>query len=53
MLCIMHDTSSVSTPCHLLQVREAVLTSALLRLPSSMSRKQKESRVDHILEELV
>ncbi|CAL5229378.1 g12692 [Coccomyxa viridis] len=33
-------------------VREAVLTSALLRLPSSMSRAQKESRVDHILEEL-
>ena len=35
------------------QVREAVLTSALLRLPSTMSRAQKESRVDQILAELV
>ena len=34
------------------QVREAILTSALLRLPGTMSRAQKEHRVDQILAEL-
>jgi hypothetical protein len=35
------------------QVREAILTSALLRLPKTMSRAHKEARVDEILAELV
>ena len=35
-----------------MQVREAILTSALLRLPGTMSRAQKEHRVDQILAEL-
>ena len=35
------------------QVREAILTSALLRLPKTMSRAHKEARVDQILAELV
>ena len=34
-------------------MREAILTSALLRLPKTMSRAHKEARVDQILAELV
>ena len=34
-------------------MREAILTSALLRLPKTMSRAHKEVRVDQILAELV
>ena len=33
-------------------VRESILTSALLKLPMSMTRKEKETRVDSVLEEL-
>jgi ATP-binding cassette subfamily G (WHITE) protein 2 len=33
-------------------VRESILTSALLKLPISMTRKEKEARVDSVLEEL-
>ena len=33
-------------------VRESIATSAYLKLPSSMSRKEKESRIDAVLEEL-
>lgn len=39
-------------PALCVQVREAILTSALLRLPGTMSRAQKEHRVDQILAEL-
>ena len=34
-------------------VREAIMTSAQLRLPQSMSRAEKRRRVDHIIAELV
>ena len=34
-------------------VREAIMTSAQLRLPQSMSRAEKRRRVDHIITELV
>jgi ABC-type multidrug transport system ATPase subunit len=33
-------------------VRESILTSALLKLPITMTRKEKEARVDSVLEEL-
>ncbi|KAH7619174.1 hypothetical protein Ndes2526B_g06126 [Nannochloris sp. 'desiccata'] len=33
-------------------VRESILTSALLKLPMSMTRKDKEARVDSVLKEL-
>ena len=36
-----------------LQVKEALMTSALLKLPQSLSRSRKEERVEQILEELV
>lgn len=36
-----------------LQVREAIMTSALLRLPQKISYAEKRQRVDMILEELV
>lgn len=35
------------------QVKEALMTSALLKLPQSLSRARKEERVEQILEELV
>lgn len=35
------------------QVRETLVTSALLRLPSTMDRSDKELQVEKILEELV
>ena len=35
------------------QVKEALMTSALLKLPQSMSRARKEERVEQILTELV
>lgn len=35
------------------QVREALLTSALLQLPYIMPRSEKEERVDAVLKELV
>ena len=38
---------------HLLQVKEALMTSALLKLPQNLSRSRKEERVEQILEELV
>ena len=34
-------------------VREAIMTSAQLRLPQGMSAKEKRRRVDHIIAELV
>lgn len=37
----------------MLQVREAILTSALLRLPQKIPLSEKRRRVDMILEELV
>lgn len=37
----------------LLQVREALMTSALLQLPMSMGRRAKVERVNAVLEELV
>ncbi len=36
-----------------LQVKEALMTSALLKLPQNLSRSRKEERVEQILEELV
>ena len=36
-----------------LQVKEALMTSALLKLPQKLSRAKKEERVEQILEELV
>lgn len=35
------------------QVKEALMTSALLKLPQTLSRARKEERVEQILEELV
>lgn len=35
------------------QVRESLLTSALLRIPLEVSRAEKEKLVDHIIDELV
>jgi hypothetical protein len=35
------------------QVKEALMTSALLKLPQKISRAKKEERVEQILEELV
>lgn len=37
----------------MLQVKEALMTSALLKLPQTLSRSRKEERVEQILEELV
>ena len=39
--------------CAMLQVKEALMTSALLKLPQTLSRSRKEERVEQILEELV
>lgn len=39
--------------CIVLQVREAIMTSALLRLPRTMPRALKAQRVDQILSQLV
>ena len=36
-----------------LQVRETIMTSALLRLPLSVPRREKVQRVDAIIAELV
>ena len=36
-----------------MQVKEALMTSALLKLPQSLSRAKKEERVEQILTELV
>ena len=47
-----HQGTPVMYTLHAAQVREAILTSALLRLPGTMSRAQKEHRVDQILAEL-
>ena len=47
-----HHCTDIPYTLHAVQVREAILTSALLRLPGTMSRAQKEHRVDQILAEL-
>ena len=43
----------IHTACMCLQVKEALMTSALLKLPQKLSRAKKEERVEQILEELV
>lgn len=56
-ICSNHMRQSIrhceaSLPC-ILQVREALTTSAQLRLPQSMPQSQKQARVDQIITELV
>ena len=58
---LRRPTSFRKATCYVMQrdvllssatVREAIQTSALLKLPMTMTRKEKEARVDRVLEEL-
>jgi hypothetical protein len=50
---VMMPLKVAAPPCRCVQVREALMTSALLVLPCSMPRSEKDARVESVLDMLV